>query len=155
MKKLSVFLLLAAALAGCSKPQTETVVVSQPTSPQAPVVPAPTPIAVAPAPTMPSPTPQTKPKPQATATTTTTTEATPEPLGNSTITNDSGRWLQVDVYDENGRAFDTLNLRSGDNQVMPPETRKVEIRVNGKSVAIDKGNTSIKINQNEDLEVVG
>jgi hypothetical protein len=155
MKKLPLILLLA-VLPGCSQPEAETVVVPQTTAPQAPASPAPTPVAVAPAPDMPTPPPPTKTQVQTTTTTTTTsTEEAAQPFGNSTIANDSGRWLQVDVYDENGRALDTLNLRSGDNQEIPSAARKVEIRVNGKSVAIDKGNTKIKINQNEDLEIVG
>lgn len=160
------FAAIGLGLAGCTSGEEDAPPqrVTQRPSPQPSPTSAPVTVAPAPPAQVPSPLPtataipgsQIQPQqsqPPAQQSVPQVAEATPVPLGNSTIENDSGRWLQVDVYDASGRAFDTLNLRFGDNDVMPTETRKVEIRVNGKSVPIDRGNMKIKINREEDLEI--
>lgn len=76
------------------------------------------------------------------------------PLGGSTIENDSGRWLQVDTYDKGGNPIKTMNLRFGDVDPLPDNARKLKIRVNGRSIKVDRGRMRIKIDRNENLVLV-
>ena len=65
------------------------------------------------------------------------------------LRNDSGRWLQVDCYDSAGDAFDTMNMRAGDNDPIPAEAKKIKIRVNGNSISVN--GKQIVITKKEDL----
>lgn len=80
--------------------------------------------------------------------------ATPVPLGGSTAENQSGRWLQVDAYAQDGTAIDTLNLKDGSTVDVPEAARVLEIRVNGHRVNIDRGQMKVRINAQEDWDVV-
>jgi hypothetical protein len=80
--------------------------------------------------------------------------ATPAPLGGSTAENQSGRWLQVDAYAQDGSAIDTLNLKDGSTVDVPDAARALEIRVNGHRVKIDRGQMKVRINAQEDWDVV-
>jgi hypothetical protein len=66
-----------------------------------------------------------------------------------TIENDAGRFLQVDLYDKRNNPVDTLNLRAGSKESLPPEAHRAVVRVNGKGIVIR--NKPIRISADENL----
>jgi len=74
----------------------------------------------------------------------------PEP---STIKNAAGRFVQVDIYDRDGYAIDSLSLSAGDRQQLPAETAKVEIRDTGETARITRPGTRVRIGSDERLQL--